>query len=677
MAAVGIQSRALYALPHLHAFFPEWQEIRLLSRIRPDTQGLTHIAGWGHKAPGLRAKKLAAEQALPYLALEDGFLRSYGLAVRGAAPWSLVVDDLGIYYDASTPSRLERLIAEAPPATAEAEALLQRMRDTQLSKYNTGARVLPPAMAALTQPYVLLIDQCVGDASLPLGYASEESFRRMLADAMRRHPGAPLVVKIHPDVVSGAREGYLARMTLPPHTIRITQDIHPALLFAQAREVHTATSLLGMEALIAGVPVVCHGAPFYAGWGLTDDHGLPEHVAARRQARPGLAQLFDAAYRRYARYIDPRTGAASDLATTIDQLAALSAQDAGRPAHVHGWGFSRWKRPHVAPFLTGPGGQVTHHRSMKKALAAAAAEGTALAFWASKETPALVAEAAAQGVALLRVEDGFLRSAGLGSDLIAAHSLVVDPLGIYYDATRPSQLEQWLEEGDFPAPLLARAATLRDTILAAGISKYNLGGVAPTLPNDRPIHLVVGQVEEDASIAQGGVHINTNAALLEAVRAAHPDAYLVYKPHPDVLAGNRRRGAADRDPARYADQVVTDAPIGALLPRVAALHTITSLAGFEMLLRGGKVVTYGHPFYAGWGLTEDKAGPHPRRTRRATLDELVAAALIRYPRYYDWAHGLPSTPEACVTALATAPRGTPPRLRQARRLLRWLKGRLA
>ncbi|MGO1599250.1 MAG: capsular polysaccharide export protein, LipB/KpsS family [Brachybacterium sp.] len=65
------------------------------------------------------------------------------------------------------------------------------------------------------------------------------------------------------------------------------------------------------------------------------------------------------------------------------------------------------------------------------------------------------------------------------------------------------------------------------------------------------------------------------------------------------------------------------------------LHTLCSLAGFEALLRGCHVVTYGTPFYAGWGLTEERGPRCPRRQRTLTLDELVAGCLILYPLYVD------------------------------------------
>jgi capsular polysaccharide export protein len=63
-------------------------------------------------------------------------------------------------------------------------------------------------------------------------------------------------------------------------------------------------------------------------------------------------------------------------------------------------------------------------------------------------------------------------------------------------------------------------------------------------------------------------------------------------------------------------------------------------------------MTYGVPFYAGWGLTVDH-GPVPsRRTTPRSLDELVAATLLIYPRYLDPLSGLPCPAEVVVVRLA-------------------------
>lgn len=268
-----------------------------------------------------------------------------------------------------------------------------------------------------------------------------------------------------------------------------------------------------------------------------------------------------------------------------------------------------------------------------------------LLLWGMAPVPAGLASA----VSLLRMEDGFLRSVGLGAELTRPLSWVVDRSGIYYDATRPSDLETLLATTKFTPALLARAAALRQRVVASGITKYNVGARRWTRPTDaRRVVLVPGQVESDASLAFGAPGIRTNLALLQAARAAEPDAWLVYKPHPDVAARLRREGDGEAQAAAWCDEVVVDADMAALLDAVDAVHVLTSLAGFEALLRGKPVTCHGQPFYAGWGLTHDSL-PHPRRTRRLTLDELVAAALILYPTYLG-DHG-PVEPEDALTAL--------------------------
>ncbi|MDR5671096.1 capsular biosynthesis protein, partial [Burkholderia cenocepacia] len=84
------------------------------------------------------------------------------------------------------------------------------------------------------------------------------------------------------------------------------------------------------------------------------------------------------------------------------------------------------------------------------------------------------------------------------------------------------------------------------------------------------------------------------------------------------------------------------------------VHTLSSLAGFDALLRGKMVCTYGLPFYAGWGLTDDDLAPLPWRDRVLSLDMLVAGALLRYPLYWDWHLHLYTTPEAVVGQLSAA-----------------------
>lgn len=300
-------------------------------------------------------------------------------------------------------------------------------------------------------------------------------------------------------------------------------------------------------------------------------------------------------------------------------------------------GFSWWKRRVIPAFLP-------EWRLRFAEPADAGTAGTVLLWGAQSEPPAW------QG-RLLRVEDGFLRSVGLGADLIRPVSWVFDAQGMYYDATRPSDLECLLAGNDFDDALRMRAAALRERIVACGLTKYNVGAACwQRPPGVREVVLVTGQVESDASLALGAPGIRTNLALLQAVRAMRPDAFLVYKPHPDVLAGLRAQGADEARALDVCDALVMDAGMADLLEQVDEVHVLTSLAGFEALLRGKRVVCHGQPFYAGWGLTEDCL-PLARRNRRLSLDQLVAGALILYPRYLSRRVNRLITPEEALDEL--------------------------
>jgi len=306
--------------------------------------------------------------------------------------------------------------------------------------------------------------------------------------------------------------------------------------------------------------------------------------------------------------------------------------------------FSFWKRPYVRMFFQGKDIRFVSRIDEVPA-------GSELVIWGMRDAGMSVAES----MRILRIEDGFVRSVGLGADLIRPVSWVVDDLGIYYDATKPSRLECILEEGVFGEDMQKRAIALREKIVASGLTKYNVGNDSWERPrNGRRVILVPGQVETDASIAYGAPEavcaVRRNMDLLRAVRQANPDAYLVYKPHPDVLAGLRVEGRGEDAALQWCDEQVTDVAMGELLDRVDEVHVITSLAGFEALLRGKRVTCYGQPFYAGWGLTTDVV-PVARRTRRRSLDELVAAALIAYPRYVGLKTNQPTTPERALEDL--------------------------
>jgi len=357
-----------------------------------------------------------------------------------------------------------------------------------------------------------------------------------------------------------------------------------------------------------------------------------------------------------AQYRNPFTGAPASIAETIELLALWRATlEANRPIAA-ACGMAWWKRAEIRRFLWAPGRDLRLTRSTRRALRLAKrVEGGAVAMWPSRVSPALKQQAQARGVGLVRVEDGFVRSVGLGVELVPPSSVVVDRAGIHFDPAAPSDLEAILATHAFPARLVERAQALRVTIVAAGISKYGAGGAAELPPRaaGRRLVLVPGQVADDMSVTAGG-HGLDNLALLARTRAAEPEAEIWFRPHPDVDAGHRKGRVPDGAALAHADRVVRGGSMAALLDAVDAVHTITSLTGFEALLRGKRVTCHGTPFYAGWGLTADCAAPTGRRGRALTLDQLVAGVLILYPRYLDPVTGLPCPPEVLVARIAEA-----------------------
>lgn len=644
---IAFFSRGLKKIPHLGAFFDQ----RFVFRPSPAEDGLTAVAAWGGKdnRPALRARDYARRRGLPLWQMEDGFLRSLDLGGHGAAPLSLIQDKSGIYYDATRPSDLETLLNssgwETPELLARAEKALRAVVANDLSKYNHSPAAPPGLLGDGSKRRILVLDQTFGDRSVTLGLAGPENFEAMLAAARRDHPDGAIFVKTHPDVIAGLKRGYLGRGQAPGVTV-LKRDYSPLSLLAQADEVYAVTSQMGLEALFLNKPVHCFGLPFYAGWGLTRD----QLAAPRRARRRTLLELFAAAYLLYPRYLNPVTGRPADISEVIRLLSAQRRQNEANRGPWAVWGFACWKLSYARAFLKSTDGRIKFFGRRSPARQWAQKKRGRVAAWASRRPGP-----AGTGEDVLRIEDGFLRSVGLGSDFKVPYSLALDPDGVYYDPSRPSRLEKILAEYDFQADpdLLARAAELRRGLVEKNISKYNLDGQAWAFsaPEGRRVLLLPGQVEDDASILLGSPVIRSNLGLLKEVRRRRPHDFIIFKPHPEVEKGLRRGRAPAAEVERLADMVVRGVALGALWPYVHEVHTLTSLAGFEALVRGLETHTYGGPFYAGWGLTHDRL-TFDRRGRRLTLEELMAGALILYPTYYDWATGLFCGPEEVLWILS-------------------------
>ncbi|GAB6845952.1 capsular polysaccharide export protein [Methylorubrum rhodinum] len=519
-------------------------------------------------------------------------------------------------------SHAGRPLGGGPPPPGLAEAL----RASGLSGFNRFPRGHgTKAFAAEPRPSLALIDPDLAAARRTPAF---------LAQLLRAFPDECFV--------AAGPEG--CPPTGLPHDPRLTifaEPVDPFALFPLAGRIHVASSAAACEAHLAGFPALC-----------TDPSRGPVPV----EAAGSLTLRFGAGVHAF----DPWTRRPIPLLDAVERVAWLTARFRGNGRRIVLVGVSGWKREALDAFADGPGGRPLHTMAAAEAVALARRHDGAVWAWATRCPEALPRLCTEAGLPFARVEDGFLRSVGLGASLKPGASIVVDDRGIYYDPRVESRLAHLLKDTVFPPELTGRAGALRAAIVARRLSKYNVGLAAGGLdvPQGRRIVLVPGQVEDDASVLTGSQAVRGNLALLRAARARNPDAFLLYKPHPDVEAGFRT-GAIPEDATRaLADRVVTGLSIVDLLDRVHHVETMTSLAGFEALIRGLTVATHGRPFYAGWGLTEDLA-PGADRGRRLALDELVAGALLIYPLYLDPVAMKPCTPEHLLDRLSEARAGAP------------------
>lgn len=615
------------------------------------------IAVWGHSPFARRGEAVSGKTGAGLIRVEDAFLRSVLPGRAGEPPLGLVIDTKGMHFDGSQPSDLEDILAHHPlddtVLMRRARGAIARLKEAHLSKYNAFDSAAP----CPDPGYALVIDQTFGDASVTHGGATPDTFREMLTCALDENPGARVLIKTHPETLHGHRKGYFDRTVESDRVSFLAGPVSPWALLEGAIGVYTVSSQLGFEALLADHRPKVFGRPFYAGWNLTDDrHPDP---FPRRTRNLSHSQLFAAAMILYPNWYDPFH---DRLCQLEDAIAILEARARCWREDHRGWaayGMRLWKRAPLQKFFGA-------YKRMVFPKAGRAVPDRPAMVWASR------AQDAPHWAT--RVEDGFLRSRGLGAELVPPLSLVCDDLGIYYDPSGESRLEKLIAlRAGLRPDQQARAEALIKQLIARHMSKYNLGGQVPDLPPGHRI-LVPGQVEDDASIRLGAGEICTNLALLKAARQKNPGAVILYKPHPDVEAGLRTGDIAAADLSGLADMVVSTCDPAGLLDRVNAVWTMTSLLGFEALIRGLPVTVTGAPFYAGWGLTRDIGNVPPRRTARPSLSGLVHATLIDYPRYHDPLTNTACPVEATITRLTT---GAIPHPGPANRLLAKLQGLFA
>lgn len=714
-----------------------WHRVTKHNKFIPYKSALTdtylpqlpsEFAGWGKKKSFSRAKKLANKLNRPVLSVEDGFLRSITSGIKSRYGCSIVIDDVGIYFDSFETSKLEhdivsRLLDWNKGHQERAERAINQIIDYRLSKYNSVLEC-PNLSDLLKESYqrkctfnhVLVVDQVKGDASIKGAGAGNSQFQAMLNRALKNHPKSHIWIKAHP----ASKLGYLNDPKILKNfsisdqkRIHILQSaVNPISLIKQVDHVYTVSSHMGFEALLLNKTVHCFGVSWYSGWGLTDDKYAPKkllkRVIKRREClfktsaikqsssvinnkydkksnhkssvvEASVLPVFYAAYIDYSRYADPASGQPCQLEQVIEWLSTNRYWYLRLPSKMTVYQFSRWKTPFVTHFLHLINSRDNASIQLKPKPRFPLFQLTNrikvdlthdILVWGLATKQKIehniqkLPKSAENLPNIWCMEDGFIRSNGLGATLLEPLSVVIDDLGIYYDATQASDLECLIATcPELNQLQLERVRALHEKLLIERVSKYHVGQPAkikiPTEIQDNasPIILVVGQVEDDLSVQYCGSVIRTNSALIERVRLDNPEAYLIFKPHPDVEAGLRAGGVSSKT-LKLVNDVVRDVAMPDCLEVVDEVHTISSLTGFEALLRHKKVSCYGLPFYAGWGLTNDmdtslrpkldflkrrqqkryefletQVDGLPREQFGLSIEQLIYCTLICYPMY--------------------------------------------
>ncbi len=596
----------------------------IISQFKLDN---TFVYSWGMKKSGKSLRnKLKNKKKIVFI--EDGFIHSFGIKKK-KIPLSICYDKSGIYYDCSRKNDLNNYFREklSNNDSFRAKNIIKLWKKYSISKYNFPSLIEPPP-----SPYILLIDQTYGDLSIDYGGANNNSFEQMFKFAINNWPDHKIVIKTHPDVINYKKKGCIDSSEYTKENLLVIGDvgqINKLIEFSSA--VCVVTSQVGFEALIYGKDVHVFGRPFYSGLGLTIDHNK---IKAKVIKHITLEHLVFSTLVKYQICIDPRTKKKCEIEKIIEFIHYSREASKFFPKDLEAINFTPWKARQINRFVYPvTGKRVKFFKRFKSKM-------KNIIVW-GKNTK--IESYISNVVDFISVEDGFIRSVGLGGDLYPPLSLLFDKKGIHYDASRLSDLEDQLQNSKLNYNEKMRARNVVDLIIKFQISKYNLRGTKniklPENTINKEIIGVLGQVESDNSIIYGipdNTIQRTNFALVEQVRKDYPDAYIIYKPHPDTESGLRAKGKKEDFITLNADLIAHKTSLEDLFKKVDRIAVFTSLGGFEALIRGISVTTYGFPFYAGWGLTQDYLKQHEwakRRTRKLTIEELTFISLIKYPFY--------------------------------------------
>src|SRR5271165_1606981 len=473
LLAAGIAARETGALA---ALLPEFAVGRRLPDLA--AAGVSGVVGWSDFRHQGAARRRAAALRVPFLIFGHGLLRAppgWGITTPMLSATAQVTTGPSSAADVLAPDRLLATSGwESPELLAHAAGLRRDILSRRLGGpwWNAGADPGLPRGGK----YALIVvgDRKWGSAN---GLTSPALLRAMLAAAMAETaPHQTVVVAPDREGPRGVPAGLLRDAAARGCTV-LTEAVDIWEALGRAGCVYTAGGETGFLALLAGAKIRCFGDSFYSGWGITTD----EPGVRRKPLRRTVDEVFAGACLLATRYLNPyrqKATAFEDILEILGEWQKIEAVNRGVAVCL---GMSFWKRRQVRDFLWSSAGTPAFRHTTNAALAVARRRAGSIAVWASRAPAGLAKAAEQQGIPLLRVEDGFVRSVGLGSDFMPAASLVLDSRGMHFDPSVRSDLDRLLAETEFDAALIERARGLVARLVARGITKYNLGHRVPAV----------------------------------------------------------------------------------------------------------------------------------------------------------------------------------------------------
>ncbi|MBF7044466.1 capsular polysaccharide export protein, LipB/KpsS family, partial [Campylobacter volucris] len=238
------------------------------------------------------------------------------------------------------------------------------------------------------------------------------------------------------------------------------------------------------------------------------------------------------------------------------------------------------------------------------------------------------------------IEDGFIRSLGIGLTKEEALSITLSGDTAYYDCKKISNFEKCLNSNEiFSDKNISDAKKAISFITNNFISKYNDAKfLYQTIGKHNSKVLVIDQRFGDASVEYGGASKEDFDIMLNDAVNDNPKSDIIIKRHPDAVKANKGSYFSDDYIENYQNKdrlilIDYDVHPHELIMMCDKIYVVTSGLGFEALMYNKEVLCYGIPYYSGWGITIDKK-KLSRRSKKRNLYEIFYVAYIKYSRYY-------------------------------------------